>query len=117
MVPRTPSDLIEIPMISVANLIFAAVDVVVDKAGLKDVGGGTQLITLTERGMFAPKARRSSTGAKWVDITRHELRSHTEIIGGEFEVPLLDEHCLFPKGHSVKVTVHPGSITGRRKKK
>ena len=116
MLPRTPSDLIEIPMISVANLILAAVDVVVDKAGLKDVGGWTQLITLSERGMIAPKARRSRTGAEWVDITRHELRSRTEMTGAEFEVPLLDGNCRFPKGARIKIQVHPGSITGRRSK-
>jgi hypothetical protein len=113
LLPRHSSDLINIPTISVANLVVSSVDRSFHEDGLSDVGGMTQVITLTDQGMYFPSVRGSDTGAEWYDVTQHELRSSSEMGGGQFEVPLLDKFGKLEMSNKVSIRVRPGSISGR----
>ena len=65
-VRRDQDDFIDIPMLSVANMVGATADRAIHEAGRSDVGGGGQLMTLSEKGMYSPKAFGSSDrGATW----------------------------------------------------
>ena len=112
---REPSDLIDVPMIAAAGLIAGMVDRVVREAGLEDVGGQTLLVTLSAQGMYSPHVVISSDqGASWQSITRHDdFRSYTDMSGGEFVGPLLDDKCRFRQGWLTKIGTQPGSITGK----
>ena len=112
---REPSDLIDVPMIAAAGLIAGMVDRVVKEAGLEDVGGQTLLVTLSAQGMYTPHVVVSSDqGASWRSVTRHDnFRSHTDMSGGDFVGPLLDDKCRIRPGMLTKIGTQPGSITGK----
>jgi hypothetical protein len=121
---RGPRDLIDVPLISIANLIGSMVGCVIDDGSIPTVGGLVQLTTLGVQGIIHPRITGSSDGgATWAPITRHEdFRSHTDMLhrytGGkeaEFVIPTLDEHCRFrdSAGWLTRIRTRPGSITGR----
>ena len=113
--PR-PGDLMDIRIIDVALLVASSVDRTVQEAGLADVGGWTQMMTLSKQGMFAPRAHAVDGEAKWRPITRRTFRSYADMRARSFEAPLLDENCRFRDGWLVRVGTHPGLITGQRQK-
>lgn len=112
--PRTTSAPFDVSLLDVVNLVVATVDLVVTKEGIPTVGGWTQVITLSAGGMAAPRARMSSDDVHWRDATRHVLQGQTEIAGGSFDAPFMDERGRLDLGSKFVIRLSPGSITGRR---
>ncbi|MCH8154387.1 MAG: hypothetical protein IH786_03840 [Proteobacteria bacterium] len=91
-VRASPSEKIPVRLVNVATLLVSTADLVVQKAGLKSVGGLTYVRGLNADGIvpFVAK-RKSAADGKWYDVTPDDVRTYSEITGLAYEIPPMDE--------------------------
>lgn len=98
-VPRKPSDLVDVRLIDVECLLMGTVDLIVQKAGLADVGGLTQVLALTKDGVYSPKGKRlGAVDGRWHDLTTRDVRSNLHIAQTRYKVPYMDGNCQIQGG-------------------